>query len=249
MTSSASEPAGMRFPSDWLERMGESVGDSFGFVFKDPRWVQKVIVGSIVVVASVFGIGLVLLAGYFLRLARRVRDGEPHPLPEWDDWGGLFVEGLTVMLIYAGHVIPVAILGAVLVLAISGAISLAARSGSLPDGIQILIVAALLAGALLYAVAILTVSIVLVVSFVRFVQTGELKDAFDFRAAIAELRQNLFPYLLVFWTITLSNFVAQFGFVALCVGMFPAAFWCVAVMGHAIGAVAARDTESPAAES
>ena len=249
MSPSAAESAGLHFPTDWLARIGDSVGESFGFVFKDPRWVQKVIIGSIVVVASFFLVGVVLLAGYALRLARRVRDEETLPLPEWDDWGDLLVDGLKALLIYAGHVVPLGLLGGVLVLAASGAISLAARSGELPDGIQILIVMALFAGALLFAVAILVISIVLIVSFVRFVETDELRDAFDLPTIRDELRNNLFEYLVVFWTITLSNFVAQFGFVAFCVGMFPAAFWCVAVMGHAVGSLAARRSMVEASEA
>ena len=138
-------------------------------------------------------------------------------------------------------------------LAISGAVSLAARSGGhLPDGIQILIVARVCSPvASLYAV----------------VDPGGVGDPGrelrSLRRKPDELERRLrfqdshepssdkilFAYLVVFWTIALSNFVAQFGFVALCIGMFPAAFWCLAVTGHAVGALAAERAASRPATS
>lgn len=244
MNSPVVEPTGLRLPANWLVQLSDAVAESFGFVFKDPRWVHKVIVGSIMVIASMFLIGVVFLAGYTLRLARRVRSNEPFPLPEWDDWGEMFTDGLKAMAIYIGHVLPIAMVGAVLVLAMSGALSLAIGSDELPGGIKILIALALFAGALVYAVLIIVVSVAVLVSLVRFVETGQLADAIDIRGAYRKVRNNLFPYLVAFWTIGLANFAAQFGFLILCIGMFPAAFWCVAVTGHAIGSAASSDTAS-----
>src|SRR5437899_12800475 len=66
----------------------------FTFTFEDPRWVQKVLLGGLFMLASVFIVGSFFLYGYLARLARNVIAGLQHSLPEWDELGELFSEGL-----------------------------------------------------------------------------------------------------------------------------------------------------------
>ena len=74
----------------------EDLKQLFAFPFQDPRWQNKFLIGSLVVFAG-FIIPLIpffFVYGYMAQIMRRiiVEKGEPF-LPEWDDWGKLFVDG------------------------------------------------------------------------------------------------------------------------------------------------------------
>src|SRR5712691_9678277 len=95
----------------------------FTFAFDDPRWVPKILIGGAFVFASFFIIGAFFVYGYLARLVRNVINGVQYPLPEWDDLGEYFSEGLklfAVALIYAiplivvvcVAVVPAVIIGA-----------------------------------------------------------------------------------------------------------------------------------------
>ena len=65
-------------------------------VFSDSSWPVKCLIGGLlclVPIANVWSLGV------FYRLADQGRRGEVVHLPDWDDWGRLFVEGLQFLLI------------------------------------------------------------------------------------------------------------------------------------------------------
>src|SRR5260221_12523598 len=72
-------------------------GRCFGFVLEDPDWVKKVLIGGAFVLLSMGIVGAFFVAGYWARLLRRVAAGDPRPLPEWDDLGGISSDGLKLM--------------------------------------------------------------------------------------------------------------------------------------------------------
>lgn len=65
-------------------------------VFADSSWFVKTVVGAFLIIVP----GLHFFAfGYIYRQALVGRLGQAAPLPEWDDWRGLFVDGLRFFLI------------------------------------------------------------------------------------------------------------------------------------------------------
>jgi hypothetical protein len=74
-------------------------------VFSDPSWFLKCLIGGFLCLVP---IAHVWVLGIFYRLADQGRRGEPIRLPEWDDWGRLFVDGLQYLLIALVYgVVPV----------------------------------------------------------------------------------------------------------------------------------------------
>src|SRR5688572_22503611 len=63
-------------------------GSPFTYVFDDPRWAQKVLVGGLFYLAGFFIIGWFFLLGYVAQTTRNVIAGVQRPLPEWEDLGG-----------------------------------------------------------------------------------------------------------------------------------------------------------------
>ncbi len=66
------------------------------FPFKDPKWKTKALIGAVLIFFSLFLlVPIFFVYGYFGRVLKRAISGEGEALlPEWDDWGELFVSGL-----------------------------------------------------------------------------------------------------------------------------------------------------------
>ncbi len=91
----------------------EQLQTLLAFPFKDENWKNKFLIGSLIVFAG-FAIPLVPLFfvyGYMVQIMRRiiVEKGEPY-LPEWDDWGKLFIDGLKLLGVVLIYMLPVMML-------------------------------------------------------------------------------------------------------------------------------------------
>src|SRR5262245_34063546 len=74
---------------------------AFTFVTEDPDWIKKILLGGLfTLLGGLCLIGTPFVAGYGLRVIARTARGEARPLPEWDDWGGLFMDGLKAVGLY-----------------------------------------------------------------------------------------------------------------------------------------------------
>lgn len=63
-------------------------------VFGDPSWLIKTLVGMFMLILPPISFG------YIYRIAEMGRQGTPIELPEWEDWRGLFVDGLRFLAIF-----------------------------------------------------------------------------------------------------------------------------------------------------
>jgi len=80
------------------------------YPFKDPAWKKKLLIGMMLMLLSclLFMIPSIFIFGYGARIAKKVADEGGDPvLPEWDDWGGLFVDGLRILVVCLVVSLPV----------------------------------------------------------------------------------------------------------------------------------------------
>jgi hypothetical protein len=211
-------------------------GRSFTFVTEDPEWVKKILIGGVFTLACGLLVGVPFVLGYFARTLRNVVAGEPRPMPDWEDLGGIFSEGLRLTAVYLvytlGVVAVMASLGCVLVLplmVLSGRGTHASEALGLLGGLGI----AALYG--LVMVVSLALAVYLPAALARAALRGTVADGFAWREALAFIRANLGNYLLSVVIYLLASFVAQFGIVLCCVGIFPAVFWAYLVLAVALG--------------
>jgi hypothetical protein len=76
-------------------------GKSFVYMFQDPNWFRKLLIGTLLVLAAILFswllvglIPLLIVLGWAQVTLRNVLDGQEHPMPEWEDWGDFIVRGL-----------------------------------------------------------------------------------------------------------------------------------------------------------
>jgi hypothetical protein len=83
------------------------------FAFKDPHWFKKLLILALLIfLSSVIPIiPLIFVVGYMARLARQMVVGRGEPrLPEWDDLGGIFLDGWRPFAVVVTYLIPVIII-------------------------------------------------------------------------------------------------------------------------------------------
>jgi len=65
-------------------------------LFSDRKWFAKCLIGGVLGLVPVVQI---VSLGYLHRLFLRGMEGRPFVLPEWEDWQGLFVDGLKLLAV------------------------------------------------------------------------------------------------------------------------------------------------------
>ena len=214
---------------------GSSVdfGRSLSFFFQDPDWIRKILLGSLFSLLSIFLVGAFFVAGYMVRLIRRSARGETYPLPEWDDLGGIFVDGAMVIGAYLVYVLPV------MFLYIIGALGLGIGLGGDEPSIAVSVVMAVLV--LFFGLLMLCVVFYFPAALIRLALKGNFGAAFEFGPTWEFIQRNIGNYLLAFLIVFVANLISQFGILLFCIGIIPASFWGTSVSAHALGEVALRD--------
>jgi hypothetical protein len=226
------------------ERDTLDLGRAFRFVTEDPDWIKKVLVGGLFMLLSMFVVGAVFVAGYGVRLIRRSAAGDPRPLPEWDDLGGMFGDGLRGLAIYLVYVLPVVIvpMAFAIVVALAGAgLSGASNTRGASEAFNALAAVGLMGLYALTAVLMLLLSLYVPAALARFVMFDRVSAGFEVRENLAFIRRNLGNYAMTLLFYLLASFAAQLGIVLCCVGFFPASFWAVCILCWSLGEVVRRD--------
>jgi hypothetical protein len=198
------------------------------FVFDDPRWLQKVLIGGLFVIASFILIGVFFIFGYMARLARNVIRGDQYPLPEWDDLGEYFAEGVKLFLVGLVYAIPIAIVAAVLIVPM-------AIMGNNSDNETVRSMAGMSATCVWCLVFPLSLGLALWLpgALLMVIVSGDFKAGFDFGHIFRFIRANVGNYLLAFVVAIVASFASQLGFLLLCIGVVFTAFWARTVASYA----------------
>jgi hypothetical protein len=211
-------------------------GRSFTFVTEDPEWVKKILIGGAFALACALLVGVPFVLGYFSRTLRNVVEGAPRPMPEWDDLGGIFNEGLRLTGVYLIYMLGVfavlAVLGGIVVLPV---VLLAGRGDDPSGALGVLGGLGIVAVYGFVMLASLALAVYLPAAFARAALRGTVGDGFAWREIFGFIRANLGNYLISLVIYLLASFLAQFGFILCCVGFFPAAFWSYMVLAVALG--------------
>jgi hypothetical protein len=214
---------------------------AFRFVVEDPDWIKKMLIGGLFTLLSALLVGAPFVMGYFSRLLRNVARGEERPLPNWDDLGGLFMEGLRGVVVYVAHVAAALVVPVTLGGALFGLIALSAQVGDRSGVLEALAAVGMVAVYALGGVLMLVAMLYVPAAMLRFVLYDRVSAAFEPREVIGIIRRNPGNYLLALVLYLVTNFASQLGVFLCCVGVFPLAFWSVCTLAWGLGEVARRD--------
>ena len=166
------------------------IGKAITFIFDDPQWLRKVaigvgliLLGLLFMVVLIGFVPLIIVTGYTVLLIRNVMNGVEHPLPEWENWGELFMLGLKLMVIQLIWALPLIVLSA-------GTSIPAAFTENAGNAQGVLIALSVLCGCLSFIVGILYALVEPVITFL-FARDGKFSAAFEFGKIFRLLRDNI----------------------------------------------------------
>jgi len=198
----------------------------FTYVFDDPRWLQKILIGGLFHLAGVFIVGWFFVTGYVAQVTRNIIAGHEHPLPEWEDVGNFFNEGLRLVGVMLVFILPLIVLAMGMMLP---GILFAAIDN---EGLQTF--GSLLSGCVscLFVPVVLAVTFFLPASLLFAAVEQRFKAAFEFGRIWPFLKQNIGNYLLAVVVYLIARFVGGFGIMLFCVGVVFTAFWSFLITCH-----------------
>lgn len=218
-----------------------NIGKAFTFVTEDEGWIGKIAIGGIVVLFSFLIIPAFFLGGYQLAVMRNVIKGEEHPLPKWENWGRLFMDGLFVVVAALVYTLPIWLLsciGVLLNLVVLGPDSGGAELAT--------IVIWSLVGCLIFifslALAFLIPSI-----YIQYSRTDDFGSLFRFGDVIAIARENVVNILITFLVIWAANLalsvITSILVITICgpfIAFLGGTAWIAITTGHLYGQIAAK---------
>jgi len=187
------------------------IGRSFSFPFEDKQWISKLGLGALITMVPILNFAW---SGYVTALIRNVMNNAPEPLPNWDDLGKKFTEGL--LLAAAGFVYALPMLIVVcLPLSIMIAPAILAGNTDMQDiaeviaGAGSLLFICLLCAFLVYS---LILSVIYPAILVLFAREGTFASCFKFREVFEIIGKNTTEFFTA-WLVSVGGSLLV-GFVA-----------------------------------
>jgi hypothetical protein len=226
------------------------IAKSFTYILEDEEWITKLGIGAVLTFFFWLLLPVPLLVGYTVAVLRNVRDGYERPLPAWDNWGKLFMDGLFIMIAQFVYTLPFLLLFCVVSVGMIASAGMAELSEELAAASLLATFGLSACLFLIWYVAILLISPAIMIQYGR---TGALASCFRFGEVIAIVRRNVGDILIAFVailvvTFVFSAFTSVLGAIP-CLGVIiglviSLAFspYLVMVTGHLYGQIAAKDS-------
>ena len=194
------------------------------FPFDDDDWVIKFVIGSLLVLIPF------MAPGYQVRVARNLIRGGKRPLPETDELGEVFVDGLMVAIAGFLYYLPL-----ILVLCIFAIPAAAVGDNDLGVLLLCMSWSCILLVSLAYVVP---ATALLWAGIIRYADTGNFVEFLRFGSLWRDVTENMrsFGVLLVFMVVLalLATLIAPVALITL-VGIIVLGFYTQVVSGHLIG--------------
>jgi hypothetical protein len=239
----------MRRSRDFFHPKEEKMdfGKSFVFMFQDPRWFRKLLIGTLLLLAGILFswiliglVALIIVLGYAQVTLRNVLEGQEHPMPEWQDWGDFIVRGFKLFIAMLIWLLPIFIL--IIPLVFGSALINQQNNANAAGGVLIACASCVM---LLWGIFIALLSPAIYVrlaAFDRFSAAFEVGELWGFTSAnIGNVILVLFLLLLVSWIAV--PIIGLIGVVLCVIGMLItvpfASLWQTLITAHLYGQIGA----------
>jgi len=206
------------------------IGKAFTYVFDDPNWIMKVLIGGGILFVGLILVWLlaiplllagIVILGYTVTTIRNVADGNPTPLPEWSDFGGLFMKGLYGLVGSIVFYLPVILIACCA--GVVGAIpSMSKDLKNLQDTISIVTMCLNCVQGLLS----LVFGVVYPAALIRYAMTSNQMSVFwDVGGTINLITKNLGNYVIAVLVAWVAGMIGMFGIILCGIGLPFTLFW------------------------
>ena len=202
-------------------------GKAFSFFFEDKDWLKKMLIGGAFNLLALVIVGGIINAGYFIRVMRNVRDGLEEILPDWENIGGFLSDGMAPWGISILYSLPSLVPSLVAnVLSTFGEV-IKKDAGTAFSALSLCCSCVSFLG---YAFLILAPA-----ALVNYARTESFGAAFRFGELFKIIKKFPGPYVLTLLVSWALHFLAGFGVIACCIGVFATGFWSACASYHLYG--------------
>ncbi|MCL7412434.1 MAG: DUF4013 domain-containing protein [ANME-2 cluster archaeon] len=193
------------------------------FPGNDVEWIKKILIGGLLMLIPIVNF---IALGYYIKTLRGSIDDE-SALPEWEDWGDLFIKGLVVVIVvFIYMLIPLAILFFSIG---SAAISSIASGDVAPASIG-----AIIAGSLISMVLVFIACLLLPMAFSMYAKEDSIGAAFRLGELLSRIRSIIGEYIIALIVLLALMVIVSF------ISMVPFIGWVVMIFANFyVGLVAA----------
>ena len=171
------------------------IGKAYTFIPEEDDWIKKTVIGGVLALFSFLFIPIFFLIGYQVAVVRKVMNGEEHPLPDWDDWGKLFMDGLVLWVAQFVYALPVVLLSLCsFFIWVPAATDPGGDIGAALSGAAIFGLVVLACLVFLFAIAL---AFIIPALYVQYARTGEFGPMFQIGEVISIARENFVDILIV----------------------------------------------------
>jgi hypothetical protein len=199
------------------------IGKAYTFIPEDDDWIKKIIIGGALALFSFLLIPIFFLMGYQIAVVKNVMTGKGEPLPEWEEWGQMFMDGLVLWVAQFVYALPLILLGLCSMIIWVPAIADAdSGAGAALSGIAVFGLVVLSCLVFLYAIAL---AFIVPALYIQYANTGEFGPLFQIGKVIAIARENVVDILIVLVAAIAAGLVVSL------VGSIPICGWLIAPVG------------------
>lgn len=200
---------------------------SFGYVFKDPDWVVKLVIGTVFVLLTPLMIGVPFMTGYMIRIIRYRLEGK-EGLPAWTNLGGMFVDGIKMVFVGFVYALPILIMGVGLAIVVTIVGEVDSDAGAFM-GLLFLPFQGL---SMLYSLALVFIH----PHIYHVIATdAPLRQAFQLKGYFKILKTEWSAVLVALLLIWLAGVIAWFGIFIFIIGLFIGLAYVNMVTGDVYG--------------
>ena len=224
------------------------VGKAVTFVTEDENWVGKIVIGAALSFFAFLLIPIPIIVGYMVGITRNVKNREERPLPLWEDFGKLFMDGLYVIVAQFVYTLPFWLIACIGFIVTIGFGSLGNINEDLAVGGLFATFGVMGCLALILWVALIFISPAILIQYVR---TNDFGACFRFGEVIEIARNNVVDILITMVFVLVISFVL--GAIIGILNIIPCLGWILTLiisalagpwisfsMGHLYGQIAAK---------
>jgi len=202
----------------------------------DNEWIKKILIGGILLLVPILNF---VCTGYYLKVIKGSIEGRNN-MPEWDDWGDLFINGITSLIITLAYsIIPIILISIIILIVSSSGLVLAGLFES--ESMGIFTILFILIGSLIGFAILFIVNLIIPMSLAMFANEWSFGDAFKIREIISRIKSVFIEYVIaiivIYILLLLVFIVAWIPFIG-----WAALFYVMVVTGKIYGKAFANST-------
>lgn len=211
---------------------------NFDVFTKDPDIAKKLLIGSLL---ALTGVGLLAIMGWMLEIMRQVHAGKEPALPDFENIGGYFVDGLKVTAVGVIWSLPLVII--VTVFAMLATLAPAMFASGDDAALVIMLSTFCIVG--LTFVLVIPLLVLLIPAMGRLAETDSIREAINVKAVFRLIRANPGGFLVAGLLGTLVNsLLGSIGMMLCLIGFYPATVVSYAIQGQLFGKAYADATRN-----